>query len=134
MESTMIRRFLPFAAFMAAFLCLSSTEARNTDLLKGDVMSTTARSSSITISINGRDTRTWVVKASTTASTGSVTYTVDGSMDGINWVPIIQPNTLSLSTTVTTDAFTDESVFYFYSLKVTAISGTGASAQLMLGQ
>lgn len=130
----MIRRFLPFAALVAVFLCLQTADARQTQVFKAPAVATVARSSNLVANVWERDTRTWSVVASTTSGAGSVTFTVDGSMDGVNWVPLIEADTLTLSTTAAIDAFTDSSAFAYYSLNVTAISGTGASAQLVLGQ
>jgi hypothetical protein len=81
-----------------------------------------------------RSLRTWFLTAQTTSGTGSVTYVVEGCMSQSGPCAALNAaSTISLSTSAAADAFTDQSVFAFYRLNCSAISGTGASATLNVG-
>lgn len=72
--------------------------------------------------------RSWTFSGSTTAGAGSATVTVEASDDGVTWIsPAVCTATLTLSTTKVSGGCRDESSFRYYSMNVTAISGTGAS-------
>lgn len=71
----------------------------------------------------------------TVSGTGAVTATivVEGSNDGTNWVATAL-GTITLSgTTSATDGFTTTAPWKYVRARVTAITGTGATAQVYMG-
>lgn len=80
--------------------------------------------------INGN--RTFQADGTTSSGTGSATIKVQASNDNSNWIDL-GTITLSLSTTSATDGFTSDAPWAFVRGNVTAISGTGASVNLVMG-
>lgn len=80
--------------------------------------------------------RTFFATGTTTAGAGAATITVEGSLDGTNFVTLGTIN-LTLATTIATDTntsgFAIMAPWKYVRGNVTAISGTGASVDLWMG-
>lgn len=80
--------------------------------------------------------RSWQVRGKTTTGSGSATATIDGGFDdgagGILWDTLCT-FTLTLSSVAVSGGCRDESSYRYYSLNITAISGTGASLSATAG-
>lgn len=77
--------------------------------------------------------KTFQAKGATTAGAGAATVVVQGSNDdGASW-DTVGTISLTLSTTSTSDSFTDTSRYGSYRGNVTALSGTGANVTLSMG-
>jgi hypothetical protein len=77
---------------------------------------------------------TFQVTGTTTASTGSATVKIQGSnLDDANSYVDLGTITLTLGTTLTADGFATSAPWKFVRANVTAISGTGASVNVLMG-
>ena len=68
----------------------------------------------------------------TTAGAGSATVLIQGSLDGTHWVTLLTIS-LVLATTETTDGGTTDAPWKFVRASLTAIAGTGATVDVMMG-
>lgn len=77
--------------------------------------------------------KTFQASGTTSAGAGSATIAVQGSVDnGTSW-DTIGTITLTLATTSSSDSFTSDDRYPLVRGNVTAISGTGASVNLVMG-
>lgn len=76
--------------------------------------------------------RTFQGVGSTTSGSGAATIKVQASNDNANWIDL-GTITLTLGVTATTDGFTSDAPWRYIRGNVTAISGTGAKASLLMG-
>lgn len=76
--------------------------------------------------------RVFQVIGSVSSGSGSSDIDIEGSLDGNNWVKLNTFN-LTLSTTVVTEKYVTDEPWKYIRGNVTAISGTGASVSLFLG-
>lgn len=84
-------------------------------------------------SVNHYDSRcTFQAAGTTTAGAGAATILVQVSNDNTNWLTA-GTITLTLSTTSSTDGFILDAKWVYIRGNITAISGTGASVSLVMG-
>lgn len=76
-------------------------------------------------------TKTYVAKGATSSGTGASTIQVRGSIDGSVWA-VIGTIALTLGTTAAAEGFTSDDRYPYVQGNVTAISGTGASVDLVM--
>ncbi len=77
--------------------------------------------------------KTFQASGTTTASTGAATILVQGkTLESSSW-DTLGTITLTLATTVSSDSFTSDDRYSLLRGNVTAISGTGASINLVMG-
>lgn len=77
---------------------------------------------------------TFQAYGTTTAGTGSVTVLIQGSnIDDTNAFVTLGTISLTLGTTVTADGFTTDAPWKYVRANVSAISGTGASVNVLMG-
>jgi hypothetical protein len=105
----------------------SPNSAKDTALLTA---ATTAAAGSAVPGVSG--VKTYQANGTTTAGAGSATIKVQGSNNGANWDDI-GTITLTLSTTTSSDSFASDDRYAELRGNVTAISGTGASVNLVMG-
>lgn len=79
------------------------------------------------------DNRTFQVVGQTTAGAGSVTVAIEVSNNGVNYIALPSPITLTLSTAAATDGTVIQGAWAYVRANVTAISGTGASVSVIMG-
>ena len=87
---------------------------------------------SAAIDVRGKANMTFQASGATTAGAGSAVVVIDVSNDGVNWI-VAGTITLVLSTTTSTDGFAAQAAWSFVRARVSAISGTGATATVTLG-
>lgn len=75
--------------------------------------------------------KTYQASGATSSGTGSATIQVEGSNDTNNW-DVIGTITLTLGTSGDSDSFTSDDRYAQVRGNVTAISGTGASVDLVM--
>jgi hypothetical protein len=77
---------------------------------------------------------TFQATGTTTASTGAATIKIQGSnLDDANSYVDLGTITLTLGTTLTADGFATSAPWKYVRANVTAISGTGASVNVLMG-
>lgn len=76
--------------------------------------------------------RTFHASGTTSSGSGAATINVEVSNDNSNWL-VLGTITLTLGTTSTSDAFASTAAWVYARGNVTAISGTGASVNLIMG-
>jgi hypothetical protein len=79
-----------------------------------------------------REYKTYQADGTTTAGAGAATILVQGSNNGTNW-DTIGTITLTLATTTSSDSFTSSDRYALIRGNVSAISGTNASVNLVMG-
>lgn len=84
--------------------------------------------------IDDNQKRVFQAKGTTSSGTGAATVVVEVSLTGATneWITL-GTITLTLGTTVTTDGFASDAPWTYVRGNVTAISGTGASVDLLIG-
>ena len=82
--------------------------------------------------IRSSGNKTYQVYASTTSGTGTASVSVEGSINGAMW-DAIGSVTLSLTTSPTSNSFTSADRFTQVRGNVTALTGTGATATVLIG-
>jgi hypothetical protein len=68
----------------------------------------------------------------TTSGAGAATIVIVGSLNGTDYVTL-GTITLTLGTAITSDGFTSDNAWVYYSSTITAISGTNAVASVFVG-
>ena len=76
--------------------------------------------------------KTFQASGAVSATTGSATVEIQGSLDGVHWDVIGSAIALTLGTTPTSDSFTSDDAYVFVRATVTAISGTDASVSVLM--
>jgi len=76
--------------------------------------------------------RTFQVVGAVSDGTGSATCSIEASNNGQDWITL-GTFTLSLATSNSTDGFTSDAAWKHIRANVTAISGTGASVSVWMG-
>jgi hypothetical protein len=76
--------------------------------------------------------KTFQASGLTSSGTGSATIAVQGTLDGVSW-DTFGTITLTLGTVSTSDSFSSDDRYVSVRGNVTAISGTGASVNLSMG-
>jgi len=99
---------------------------------KNMLAAATATGAGVPVTLDGPDS-TFQAFGTTSAGAGAATIVVEVSNDGVNWITAGTFN-LTLSTTAAVDGFTMQASWPFARGNVTAISGTGASVNLSVGQ
>lgn len=122
------RLFLHLAAALAMASFVLPSLAGQLQLLSA---ATTAAAGTPMVNQNGQ--KTYQASGTTSAGAGSATIVVQGSNDnGASW-DTIGTITLTLGTTRTSDSFTSADRYAAVRGNVTAISGTDASVNLIMG-
>ena len=76
--------------------------------------------------------RTFQARGETSSGAGAATILVQGSIDGVNWI-LLGTISLTLGTVTTSDGLATSAMWPFVRGNITAISGTDASVDLLMG-